>query len=129
MAVRRCRWSPRKHYNGADDHIKYVSDSREHAQFTQPCGRYSFVFVRILFILLPVSLPTYSSSSLPFPPIYLPSLLADITKGVVQAQQVHLDAYARYVKFEKERQAALEVLRKQEQERLARLAEDSDGDG
>merc|ERR1712224_132802 len=57
------------------------------------------------------------------------TITSNITKGVVQAQQVHLDAYARYVKFEKERQAALEVLRKQEQERLARLAEDSDGDG
>merc|ERR1712224_458013 len=38
----------------------------------------------------------------------------NITKGVLQAQQVHLDAYARYISFEKERLAALEVLKEKQ---------------
>jgi len=56
------------------------------------------------------------------------TITSNITKGVLQAQQVHLDAYGRYVKFEKERQAALEVLRKKEAEEKARRAAEEEDD-
>merc|ERR1712025_538992 len=55
------------------------------------------------------------------------TITENITKGVLASQQVHRDAYGRYIKFETERRAALEVLRKkEEEERKKREAEEED---
>merc|ERR1712187_752877 len=40
------------------------------------------------------------------------TITENITKGVLEAQDVHRDAYGRYIKFETERRAALEAIRK-----------------
>lgn len=57
------------------------------------------------------------------------AITEDITTGVLEAQQVHKDAYSRYIQFETDRRAALEALRKQEEEEKARLAALEDEDG
>ena len=56
--------------------------------------------------------------------LYVP----DITKGVLEAQDVHRDAYGRYIKFETERRAALEAIRKKEAEEKAKREAEEEED-
>lgn len=56
------------------------------------------------------------------------TITENITKGVLEAQDVHRDAYGRYVKFETERRAALEAIRKKEAEEKAKREAEEEED-